>query len=170
MLTFDTPGPITAILEIASGHIRLIAADRADTTVEIRPADPGRSRDLEAAEKTDVAFADDVLRIRSVNPGSPRLGASGDLDVTVELPAGSRIEARTGGCGLSSVGRLGEVVFEGVGRHITVEEAASLRLTVADGGDGDFDGDVEVGWLGGPAQIRTLKNAERTHRTGALDS
>jgi hypothetical protein len=166
MLTFDTPDPITAILEIASGHIRLIAADRADTTVEIRPADPSRGRDLKAAEKTDVVFADDVLRIRSVEPGNRGPGAAGDLDVTVELPAGSRIEARTGDCGLSSVGRLGDVVFEGAYRHITVEEAASLRLTVADGGDGA----VEVGWLGGPAQINTLKNAERTHRTGALDS
>jgi hypothetical protein len=31
MHKFDTPAPITAVLDIPAGHIRFIAADRADT-------------------------------------------------------------------------------------------------------------------------------------------
>lgn len=154
MLRFDTPDPITVILDIASGRIRLSAADRADTTVAVRPANPEKSRDVKAAEKAEIAFADGVLRIRTAEPGNQLLGPSGNLDVTVELPAGSRIEAKTGGCELSAVGRLGDVVFEGAYRQIRVEEAASLRLTAV-------DGDVEVGWLGGPAQISTARGAIR---------
>lgn len=154
MLKFDTPDPITAILDIASGRIRLVAADRADTTVSVRPADPGKGRDVKAAEKTDIEFADGVLRIRTAEPKNQLLGPTGNLDVTVELPAGSRIQARTGSCELSGVGRLGDVVFEGAYRHIKVEEAASLRLSAV-------DGDVEVGWLGGPAQISTARGAIR---------
>jgi hypothetical protein len=148
MHRFDTPDPITAVLHIVSGRIRLIAADRDDTTVEVQPADPGKGRDVKAAETTGVEFADGVLRVRTADPENPYPGPSGDLEITVELPVGSRIEARTAGCELSGVGRLGDVVFEGAYRQIKVEEAASLRLTDVNG-----DGDVEVGWLGGPAHI-----------------
>ena len=45
MQKFDTPAAVLAVLDITAGHIRLIAADRADTTVEVLPANPGKSRD-----------------------------------------------------------------------------------------------------------------------------
>ena len=38
MQKFDTPAPISAVLDIPAGRVRFIAADRADTTVEVRPA------------------------------------------------------------------------------------------------------------------------------------
>ena len=37
MQTFDTPTPISAVLDIPAGRIQFIAADRADTAVEILP-------------------------------------------------------------------------------------------------------------------------------------
>ena len=37
MHKFDTPTPISAVLDIAAGRIQFIAADRADTTVEVLP-------------------------------------------------------------------------------------------------------------------------------------
>ena len=63
MQKFDTPAPISAVLDIPAGRIQFIAADRADTTVEVLPADPAKSRDVKAAEQTTVAYADGVLRI-----------------------------------------------------------------------------------------------------------
>ncbi|MET9727168.1 hypothetical protein ABZZ49_31255, partial [Streptomyces zaomyceticus] len=62
MHTFATNAPVAAVLDIPAGHIRLIAADRADTTVEVRPADAARSADTKAAERIAVEFADGVLR------------------------------------------------------------------------------------------------------------
>ncbi|GAA4233049.1 hypothetical protein FHR32_004333 [Streptosporangium album] len=38
MQKFDTPTPVTAVLDIPAGRIQFIAADRADTTVEVLPA------------------------------------------------------------------------------------------------------------------------------------
>ena len=37
MPNFDTPQPITAVVEIAAGSIRLVASDRDDTVAEVRP-------------------------------------------------------------------------------------------------------------------------------------
>ena len=63
MQKFDTPAPISAVLDIPAGRIQFIAADRADTTVEVLPADASKSRDVKAAEQTTVDYADGVLRI-----------------------------------------------------------------------------------------------------------
>lgn len=149
MQKFDTPTPISAVLDIPAGRVQFIAADRADTTVEVLPVDPAKSRDTKTAERTTVAYADGVLRITTSASGR-LLGPSGSLEITVQLPAGSRIEAKSEGCELRGVGRLGDVAFEGAYRQIKLDEAASVRLTA-------IDGDVEVGRLGGPAEISTAR-------------
>ncbi|MEU7459426.1 hypothetical protein AB0A72_47435, partial [Streptosporangium roseum] len=64
MQKFDTPTPVTAVLDIPAGRIQLIAADRADTVVEVLPANASKSRDVKAAEQTEVAYGDGVLRIK----------------------------------------------------------------------------------------------------------
>ncbi|MEV8100695.1 hypothetical protein AB0P35_41745, partial [Kitasatospora sp. NPDC085879] len=63
MQKFDTPAPISAALDVPAGRIRFIAAHRADTTVDVRPADAAKSRDVKAAARIEVAYADGVLRI-----------------------------------------------------------------------------------------------------------
>ncbi|MFF4402686.1 DUF4097 family beta strand repeat-containing protein [Streptomyces sp. NPDC001480] len=149
MQKFDTPAPVAAVLNIPAGRVQLIAADRADTTVEVLPANAAKGRDVKAAEQTTVEYADGVLRIES-SAKNQYLGPSGSVEVTVKLPAGSRIEAKAASTELRTVGRLGDITFEGAYHHIKIDEAASLHLTAT-------DGDVEVGRLSGPAQISTAR-------------
>ncbi|MFJ6838716.1 DUF4097 family beta strand repeat-containing protein [Streptomyces sp. NPDC091209] len=150
MQKFDTPAPVCAVVDIPAGRVRFIAADRADTTVEVLPADPSRSRDTRTAERTTVSYADGVLQVTAPAGGSRLLGSCGSLEVTVQLPAGSRVEARAAAAELRGVGRLGDVAFDGAYHRVKIDEAASVRLTAV-------DGDVEVGRLGGPAQISTAR-------------
>jgi len=148
MLTFDTPAAISAFLDVPAGRIQVIAADRADTTIEVRPANASKGRDVKAAEQTAVAFADGVLRITAPAEKYQILGPSGSIDVTVQLPAGSSIEAKTAGAALQGVGRLGDVVCEGASGGVKIDEAASVHVAA-------HVGDVTVGRLTGPAQIST---------------
>jgi DUF4097 and DUF4098 domain-containing protein YvlB len=149
MPNFATPAPITALVEIPAGRIQLIAADRADTTVEVRPADPSKSRDVKVAEQTVVEFADGVLRVEA-SAKNQFLGASGAVEVTVQLPAGSRAEVKAADTEFRAVGRFGDVSFEGAQASITVDEATGVRVTTS-------AGDVAVGRLTGPAEINTAK-------------
>jgi DUF4097 and DUF4098 domain-containing protein YvlB len=150
MQKFDTPAPISAVLDIPAGRIRFIAADRADTTVEVLPANAAKSRDVKAAEQTTVAYADGVLRIDAPAAKNQYFGPSGSLEVTIQLPAGSDVEAKAASAEFRVVGRLGDIDFEGAHGAVRIDEAASVRLTAA-------AGDVAVGRLGGPAQISTQK-------------
>lgn len=149
MNKFDTTAPITAVVELPAGRIQIIAADRSDTVVEVRPADASKSRDVKAAEETRVAFADGVLRVET--PARNQFfGSTGYVEVTVQLPAGSRVEAKAAAADLRGVGRLGAVVFEAAQSEVKLDEVAGLVSTTA-------AGDVLVGRLTGTADIRTSK-------------
>jgi hypothetical protein len=150
MQKFDTPTPVTAILDIPAGLIRFIAADRADTTVEVRPADLSKGRDVKAAEQTEVEYGDGLLRIKAPEAKTQLLGASGSVEVTVQLPAGSRVEVKAAGAELRGVGRLGDVAFDSAQGSVKLDEAASAHLTV-------LAGDLTIGRLGGPARLSTQK-------------
>jgi hypothetical protein len=164
MQTFDTPTAIHAVLNIPAGSVRFIAADRADTTVEILPADAAKGRDVKAAQQTTVAYDDGVLRIE-VPAKNQYFGPTGSVDVTVHLPAGSHVQAKAAAAGLRTTGPLGDVTFDGAHGVITLEEAASVRL-------GAHVGDVEIARLGGPADISTHKGdiriGEASHGTVVL--
>ncbi|MFF8386996.1 DUF4097 family beta strand repeat-containing protein [Streptomyces kanasensis] len=148
MQKFVTPAPISAVLDVPAGRVRFVGADRADTTVEVLPADAAKERDVKAARRVTVAYGDGVLRI-GVPAGEGRLrGASGSVEVTVRLPAGSRVEARVADADVRGVGRLGEVVLEAARGVVKLDEADSARIVLA-------AGDIAVGRLGGAAEIGT---------------
>ncbi|WP_314250481.1 DUF4097 family beta strand repeat-containing protein [Streptomyces kutzneri] len=150
MQKFATAAPIAAVLDVPAGLIRFIAADRADTTVEILPADASKGRDVKAAEQTTAEYGDGVLRITAAPAKNRILGNPGSVEITVQLPAGSRVEAKTAAAEFRGVGRLGDVTFEAAQGTVKLDETASAHLTL-------MAGDVSVGRLGGPAQITTQK-------------
>ncbi|MEV1026074.1 DUF4097 family beta strand repeat-containing protein [Streptomyces sp. NPDC050264] len=150
MQKFDTPAPVSTILDIPAGLIRFIAADRADTTVEVRPANAAKSRDVKAAEQTDIAYTDGVLRIQAPQAANRLLGNSGSVEITVQLPAGSHVEAKAAAAEFRSVGRLGDVAFDGGHGSVKLDEAASARLT-------GLDAAITVGRLNGPGEISTQR-------------
>lgn len=160
MQKFDTPAPISAVLNIPAGHVRFIAADRVDTTVEVRPANASKDRDVKAAERTTVDYRDGVLRIEAPKAKSELLGPSGALEVTVQLPAGSRVEATAAAAEFRGVGRLGEVSIDGAHGSVKFDEVAGARLAL-------LAGDALVGRLDGPAEITSGKGDLRvTEATG----
>src|SRR5690349_10670732 len=127
-MRFDTPAPISVALDVPAGRVRFIAADRADTVVEVLPADATKSRDARAAEQTRVEYGDGVLRVDGPPARNQLLGPSGSVEVTVRLPAGSHVEAKAAAAELRGVGRLGDVTFEGARGPVKLDETASARL------------------------------------------
>ena len=147
MQKFDTPAPVSVVLDVPAGRVQFIAADRADTTVDVRPADASSGRDAKAAEQTTAGYADGVLRIQG--PATNRvLGSSGSVDVTVQLPAGSRVEVTTASAEFRTVGRLGDITLNAARATVKIDEAATARLTT-------HDGDIAIGRLSGDGEIRT---------------
>ncbi|MDE3720866.1 DUF4097 family beta strand repeat-containing protein [Nocardiopsis sp. N85] len=150
MQRFTTPAPVSVVLDVPTGHMRFIAADRTDTVVEVLPANASKGRDVKAAEQMEVSYDDGVLRIEAPEAKNRLLGDSGSIEVVVRLPAGSRVKAKAADAELRGVGRLGDVAFEGARATVKLDETAEAHLTLQ-------AGDVSVGRLGGSARIDTHK-------------
>ncbi|MDQ2741236.1 MAG: hypothetical protein M3Z66_02905, partial [Chloroflexota bacterium] len=91
MPTFDTPEPIAVDVELGVGEVRILASDRTDTRVEVRPSDPDKKSDVNAAEGTRVECTGSRLLIKAPKGWkqfTPWRGGE-SIDVEIALPAGS---------------------------------------------------------------------------------
>jgi hypothetical protein len=173
MPSFDTPEPISATAHVEAGSIRFAAGDRPDTLVEVRPRDPERDQDVRAAEQTEVTCAGGVLTVRTPRQRS-LLGRTGTVDVTVELPTGSRVEVTGAWAQVFGEGRLGEVRVKTSSGDVRLDATGPLHLTASHGSitvdrvEGTAEittssGSLRVGTVDGPA---VLKNSHGTTTVG----
>lgn len=165
MPSFDTPAPISVTLDLVSGDVRLVASDRGDTVVEVRPSDPSRTVDVETAEQTGVEYGDGMLLIKSPKPRG-LFGRGGSVAVMIVLPAGSRLHATLASGDLQGQGRLGECRLEIASGDIRLDETGALRLDASSGnvaldrvaGQAEVScasGDVRIRAIDGPAALKT---------------
>ena len=149
MSPFDTPGPITASVDVTAGDLRVVATERPDTVVHVRPADETESRDVRAAEQTRVAFASGILTVRGPRqPGLGLFGKVGAVEVVIELPTGSDIEVKLGVGAARCTGALGACRLRSGAGDLQVEQAESLSLSTG-------MGLVTVETVGGDAKLTT---------------
>ncbi|GGU87686.1 hypothetical protein GCM10010211_62300 [Streptomyces albospinus] len=175
MPSFDTPEPIAATVHVEAGSIQFTAGDRLDTVVEVRPRDPKQDRDVRSAEQTEVTYASGTLTVRT-----PKLRNSlrrpGTVDVTVELPAGSRIDMTGAWAQVLGEGRLGEVRVKTSAGDVRLDTTGPLYLTASHGSitvdrvEGTAEittstGSLRVGLIDGSA---VLKNSHGTTTVGAV--
>jgi hypothetical protein len=171
MPSYDTPEPIVASIEPTIGNVRIIASDRTDTVVDVRPSDESDASDVKAARQTVVDFSAGTLTVKG--PRNSLLDWSNktrSIEVTVELPAGSRLLGSTHLGDLRTEGRLGECRYKsGIG-HLHVDHTGELHLRTATGnvvvaraeGNADIStssGRLEVGEVTGTAEVKNSNGA-----------
>src|SRR5579859_7898408 len=82
MPTFDTPEPISAVVELAVGDASITASDRTDTIVQVRPSDGSNDADVRAAEQTRVEYAAGRLLVKAPKQrGLGLFGKTGSVDL-----------------------------------------------------------------------------------------
>jgi hypothetical protein len=159
MPTFDTPEPISVSMEIPSGGMQIRGEERPTTVVDVQPSDPASEADRRAAQDTRVEFDGRRLVVKGPRGASWLLRSrAGSVAVTVELPAGSHVDATGGMADIDCEGRIGDCRLRtGLGR-IHVAHAGSVQAKTATG-DIDVDlatGHVEVHSASGDVRVREL--------------
>ena len=133
MPTFNTPGPISATIDLVAADVRIIASDRQDTVVEVRPSASAHEPDVKVAEQTKVDYTAAGLLIKGPRQRSMGLRKIGSVDVTVELPAGSQIEADAGIGALRFTGQLGKCRVKIGAGDVELEQVGPLDLQTGAG-------------------------------------
>jgi hypothetical protein len=161
MPVFDTPEPISVDLELGVGDLQIVATDRADTVVEVRPSDPAEPSDVDAAARTAVAYANGVVRImapKGWRRHTPRRHTE-SINVMIQLPTGSHLRGVAGLADLRCTGALGECRYKTGAGDITIEQIfGGTQLTTSSGA-------VVVDRIGGSA---TIKNSNGDTRVGEV--
>ena len=147
MPTFNTPEPILATIEVVAGDVRIAARDRTDTVVEIRPSDPSHEPDVRVAEQTRVEMTSDGLLVKTPKQrGLSLLGKPGSIDVTIDLPTGSRLRADAGVAALRCTGRLARCQAKTGAGEIDLENTGPVELATG-------AGSISVGVVSGSAEV-----------------
>ena len=151
MPAYDTPHPVTATVELVLGDLRIVAADRADTVVEVRPSDPGSDADVRAADQTRVEYADGLLLVKTPKQrGLGLFGKPGSVDVTVDLPARSKVQVDSGVGGVRTTGTLAACRVKSGAGDVQLDRVEGGRLSLEIGA-----GRVDVDTVAGRADIST---------------
>ncbi|MGZ4125750.1 MAG: DUF4097 family beta strand repeat-containing protein [Actinomycetota bacterium] len=166
MPTYDTPQPITVVLELGVADVRIHASDRTDTVVDVQPGDPTKKADVTAAGQTRVEYANGTLLITA-----PKVwrqwtpwGGHESIDVRIDVPAGSTVRGTAGVASLRATGGLGECAYRaGVG-DVVLERADRVEIksgagdVAVDAIEGRADvktaGSIRIGTIAGPAVIK----------------
>jgi hypothetical protein len=174
MPTFATPDPISLSVAIEAGAVRVIAEDRTDTVVEVRPSG-SRDADAKAADQTRVAYSDGRLTIQTAK-SRQLFTRGGSVDVTVELPAGSHVQVSAAMATIRGEGRLGEVGVKTSLGDIQLDRSDAVALRTEHGNitvDGSTaradiatgSGDVHLNDVAGRAVV---KNSNGNTGIGAV--
>jgi Toastrack DUF4097 len=159
MSHFETPQPISVVLELRVADVHVAAGERSDTIVQVRPSDSSRSDDVTAAENTRVEYTDGRLLVREprrLREWSP-FSDGGSIRVDIELPAGSDLAGRTAAGGFRCTGPLGRCELKSSAGTINLDRAARVKLATA--------GDISLERVAGDAELTT---ATGDVRAGAI--
>jgi putative adhesin len=171
MPSFATPEPILVNVEPEVGNVRIIASDRTDTVVDVLPTDPSDSSDVKAAKQTVVDFSGGTLSVKGPKLRPLSLSKqTRSIDVTVEVPEGSRVQGSTGLGDLHTTGRLAECRYKSGLGHLQLGEVGELHLRTATGNvvvervDGNADistssGRVHVSAITGTGVVKNSNGA-----------
>ncbi|MEU6188535.1 DUF4097 family beta strand repeat-containing protein [Nocardia sp. NPDC047038] len=123
MPTFETPEPIAVTIDVLSGAVTVIASDRIDTVVEVRPADASKKGDVRAAAQTQIEFTAGTLTVRTPRDWRTYtpFGGNPSIELTIEVPTGSQLKGTAAVGRLLGAGELGECDLEISAGDITVE-------------------------------------------------
>jgi DUF4097 and DUF4098 domain-containing protein YvlB len=136
MPTFDTPEPISVAVDLAVGDVRITASDRDDTAVEVLPSDGAHEPDVRVAEQTRVEYASGRLLIKAPKQrglGLFAFGRGGSIDVTIDLPAGSRLQGDASVAAFRSAGRLGDCRIKIATGDLQLDHTGTLDLSTSGG-------------------------------------
>jgi DUF4097 and DUF4098 domain-containing protein YvlB len=176
MQDFDRTTPVTVALRAHRGKVDITAADGASVQVDVVPLDSTEAS-AEAAANTRVALEGDTLYVQTPHSSGWQWRRTPKLAITVRVPTGSSIAAKTASADLRATGRYavaqidlasgdawleevtGDAQVKSASGDITVGRAGgSLRVNSASGDldIGDVSGDVSAEAASGDITVRRV--------------
>ncbi len=154
--TFTTPEPVDLVVEIQTGALALTATATSETVVSVTGI---------GADQVRVEQDGSTVSVIGPRPEG-LLRRAPSLDVTVTVPEGSRVRARTGSADVAARGRFGGIRAKSGSGDVSVDTVADTSVVVTGSGDLRIEradgpveatsgsGDVHIGVAGGGVRVK----------------
>jgi hypothetical protein len=166
MPEFATDGPITTVIRALAGSVSLVAEERDNVEVEVRPDATGEAARTAAAE-TRVEMNGDLLLIEVPQARGFAIRRSAPVAIRVRMPLDSRIEINTASADVQCTGRFGDSEIKTASGDLRMDHVAGDMNRNSASGDTQFaridgelaahsaSGDLRGGVVGGNMTSRS---------------
>lgn len=160
--TFETPGPLRAVLELTFGEIEVDTVPGDTTHVSLEGDDPV-TRDLIDKARVELKERGQghelVVEVRH-RGFMISLGRSPDIRVRITCPPGADLDVQTKSADLRARGSYGSIEAKTASGDMSIGEAAGdVRVKTA-------SGDVSIEDVGGQMQVQSASGDVAVQRTG----
>lgn len=176
---FTCDGPISVNVTLSAGSCVVTAEERDTALVSVTPY-KNDAKSKEAAEATDVDFREGRLTIRAPEGMTGWLfgkGGGGAISVSVKVPRGSSVTAKSSSASITYHGELEVVSAMTASGTITVERAAEASVNTASGDlrviectgsvrGNTASGDLQIDHVGGDANVKSVSGDVRISYAG----
>ncbi|HEX7354950.1 MAG TPA: DUF4097 family beta strand repeat-containing protein [Mycobacteriales bacterium] len=159
--TFDTPRPVTLLVEQVSGRLEIETTGHGSTQVRVTALNPDAEGAADYVARTRVDLDGDRLEIQMPHGNALRRKHPQVL-TQVTLPEGSAVELRSAATTLTTDGALGDVQVKSAGGAVTVDQARDVTIRTA-------AGDVEVGQASGRVSVKSASSRVSVGRAAGLE-
>ncbi len=154
--TFTTPEPVDLVVEIQTGTVALTATATSESVISVVGV---------GADQVRVEQDGSTLSVIGPRPDG-LLRRAPSLDVTVTIPEGSRVRARTGSADVTARGRFGGLRAKSGSGDVSVDTVADKTAVVTGSGDLRIEradgtveatsgsGDVHIGVAGAGLRVK----------------
>jgi DUF4097 and DUF4098 domain-containing protein YvlB len=155
---FETPGAVSLRVSNPAGVVEIRASESTQTIVEVTAMNSGSE---EAAEQTVVESREtgDGYRVTVEAPRGRLRLREASLDIRIQVPNGTRVDASTASANLTTEGALGKLTVKTASGEVTAERAEALDVKTA-------SGDVEAGEVAGDATVSTASGDVHVEHVG----
>jgi hypothetical protein len=159
--TFDTPRPISLVVDQVSGRLEIETSSLGSTEVRITALHPDADGAADYASRARVELDGDTLQIQLPHANALRRKHP-QVRTQVTLPHNSGVELRTAATTMTTDGPLGDVSVKSASGSITVDHARDVTVRTA-------AGDVEVGQATGRVSVRSASSRVSVGRANGLE-
>jgi DUF4097 and DUF4098 domain-containing protein YvlB len=146
MQEFERTTPVTVALRANRGTVDITAADRSTGHFDVVPLDSSDAA-ADAARDTRVALDGDTLVVHTPDSSAWRWRPAPRLGITIRVPTGSSLAAKTASADIRAAGRYATVEVGAASGDVWLEEASGDALLEA------ASGDLSVGRVGGALKV-----------------
>lgn len=159
--TFDTPRPISLLVEQVSGRLEIQTTSHGSAEVRITALRPDVDGAADYASRARVELDGDTLQIQLPHASALRRKHP-QVRTQVTLPDGSDVELRTAATTMTTDRPLGDVQVKSASGSITVDHAHDVTVRTA-------AGDVEVGQATGRVSVKSASSRVSVGRANGLE-